>query len=55
MHELHDKRDKPEPLEANIRYCEMRLKVIEDLQDGLMPNDKATIEKILKNQLVFRC
>ena len=55
MHELDDERERPEPSEAYIRYCAMRLKAIDDLQDGLMPSDKEIINKILENKLAFRC
>lgn len=55
MQELDDERAKPEPSEAYIRYCELRLKAIDELQDELRLKDTATINKILDNQLAFRC
>lgn len=55
MKDIQDERAKSEPCEAYVRYCEARLRAIDDLQDDLMPEDKETIEKILNNQLAFRC
>lgn len=55
MQDINDERAKSAPCEAYIRYCEARLRAIDDLQDDLMPEDKETITKILNNQLTFRC
>jgi hypothetical protein len=46
-------RSKAQPSAEFIRYCEMRMKAIDELQDELKPEDRATIDAILdpKNPL----
>lgn len=55
MQDINDERAKSEPCEAYIRYCEIRLKAIAELQDELRLKDTPTIDKILNNKLAFRC
>lgn len=55
MQDIQDERAKSEPCEAYIRYCEIRLKAIAELQDELRLKDTTTIDKILNNKLAFRC
>jgi len=55
MQAIYEERKKSVPSQAYIRYCEMRLAAIDELQDELQPDDISTIERILtKGDLVFR-
>ena len=55
MSALEDERKKAAPSSAFVRYCEMRLDAIDELQDSLMPADTATIERILtKGEPAFK-
>ena len=47
MQAIHEERQKPTPEQTFIRYCEGRLRAIDELQDGLMPVDVGTIRRIL--------
>jgi hypothetical protein len=44
---------KPEPSAAFMRYCDLRLVALDELQENLRTTDRDTIEKILhqKNRL----
>lgn len=53
MSALEDERKKAAPSSAFVRYCEMRLDAIDELQDSLMPADTATIERILDTNTAF--
>jgi len=55
MRAIREERQKPVPSQAYIRYCEMRLAAISELQDELRPSDISTIDHILtKGDPVFR-
>jgi hypothetical protein len=47
MQAIHEERQKPVPEQVFIRYCEGRLRAIDELQDGLTPVDVGTIRRIL--------
>lgn len=53
MNAIADERKKAAPSGAFIRYCEMRLDAIDELQDSLAPADAATIERILDTKAAF--
>jgi hypothetical protein len=55
MQAIHEERQKSEPSQVFIRYCESRLAALDELQDSLQPTDMATIERILtKGDTAFR-
>ncbi|MCW5222953.1 antitoxin [Verminephrobacter aporrectodeae subsp. tuberculatae] len=47
MRAIHEEKQKSEPSQVFIRYCETRLTAIDELQDDLRLNDLDTIERIL--------
>jgi len=52
---IASERLKPLPSAAFIRYCEMRMRAIDELQDELQPDDLATIDAILdRSNPLFR-
>lgn len=54
MSAIADERQKAQPSQPFIRYCEMRLEAIDELQDNLEPSDADTIERILDPNSTFR-
>jgi hypothetical protein len=48
MQAIHEERQKPEPEQVFIRYCEGRLRAIDELQDDLRPRDIGTIRRIFE-------
>ena len=48
MQAIHEERQKAAPAQVFIRYCEMRLAAIDELQDELTPGDVDTIRSILE-------
>jgi hypothetical protein len=40
-------KEKAEPSVAFVRYCEMRLAALDELQEGLRSTDRDTVEQIL--------
>ena len=54
MQAIRQEREKPMPSQECIKYCEMRLLAIDELQDELKPSDMDTVEKILdQNNRLF--
>lgn len=53
MAALRAERTKPAPSQAMIRYCEMRLAALDELQGSLRTDDAGTVSQILdmKNRL----
>ncbi len=55
MQAIHEEKQKAEPSQVFIRYCESRLAALDELQEGLQPSDLATIERILtKGEPAFK-
>ena len=55
MEAIRQEKGKAEPSQAFIRYCEMRIAALGELQDTLRTTDLDTIEGILeKNNPLFR-
>lgn len=55
MQAIHEEKQKAEPSQVFIRYCESRLAALDELQEGLQPTDLATIERILaKGEPAFK-
>ena len=55
MQAIHEEKQKAEPSQVFIRYCESRLAALDELQDSLQPTDVATIERILtKGEPAFK-
>lgn len=55
MQAIHDEQRKDAPSQALIAFCRARLAAIDELQENLQPEDRATIERILsKDDPVFR-
>ena len=55
MQAIHEEKQKAEPSQVFIRYCESRLAALDELQDTLQPTDQATIERILtKGEPAFK-
>lgn len=54
MQAIHEERQKAEPSQSYIRYCEARLSAINELQDNLKPSDMPTIERILSKDSTFQ-
>ena len=55
MEAIRQEKGKAEPSQAFIRYCEMRMAALGELQDNLRTTDLGTIEGILeKNNPLFR-
>jgi len=40
-------KEKTQPSTAFVRYCEMRLAALDELQEGLRSTDRDTVEQIL--------
>lgn len=49
LNAIEDEEEKPNPSEAFIRYCNMRIAAITELQYNLDPSDKDTIERIFNS------
>lgn len=47
MEAIRQEKGKAEPSQAFIRYCEMRMAALGELQDSLRTTDRDTVEKIL--------
>jgi hypothetical protein len=55
MQAIRKEKEKTSPSLAFIRYCEMRLDAIDELQDELQPEDITTIEQIFaKDSALFK-
>ena len=55
MQAIHEEKQKAEPSQVFIRYCESRLAALDELQEGVQPSDLATIERILtKGEPAFK-
>ena len=55
MQAIHEEKQKAEPSQVFIRYCESCLAALDELQEGLQPSDLATIERILtKGEPAFK-
>ncbi|EIJ48176.1 hypothetical protein GWL_24180 [Herbaspirillum sp. GW103] len=53
MQAIHDEQQKAKPSQDFIRYCEMRLAALDELQDSLTPTDTETIQRILDADAAF--
>ncbi|MCL2658433.1 MAG: antitoxin [Betaproteobacteria bacterium] len=53
MSAIVDERRKAAPSQAFIRYCEMRLDALDELQDNLEPTDTDTVQRILDVNAAF--
>ena len=47
MAAIRQEQAKGAPSQPFVRYCEARLRAIDDLQDELEPHDRDTVERIL--------
>ena len=47
METIRLEKAKAEPSAAFVRYCEMRLSALDELQDSLRSTDRDTVEQIL--------
>lgn len=47
LNAIEDERKKAKPSEVFIRYCDMRVSAITELQEDLDPADTETIDRIL--------
>jgi hypothetical protein len=53
MAAIEAEKEKAHPSEPYIKYCEMRLAALDELQDELRPTDTETIRQILDRTGIF--